>query len=197
MSLRTLILKIHMFGGVLCAPYLVIFGISSLNYNHKLEFTNEWTEAITVEQNFTAANGEDDKTLASAVRDSLGLWGWVPWWEYKRDEKNNLRFIVTRPSKAYTVHTDFDRQEAKIEVRAKGYWSVIRDLHALMATPGSALVSAWGIYTDLCAAFVIFSIISGVYLWTARKSERKLGLILVSAGSGTSLLLMVYMYFWG
>ncbi len=32
--MRTLLLQIHLYAGLLCSSYLVIFGISSLNYNH-------------------------------------------------------------------------------------------------------------------------------------------------------------------
>ena len=186
-----------MFGGVLCAPYLLIFGISSLNYNHKPAFTDNWTDTVSYERPLTATNHEDDKVLAGTVRDSLGMWGWTPWWEYKRDEKNNFRFQVARTGKSYIIHADFEKKEARIEEKAAGYWPVIRDLHALMGTPGSTLMSAWGVYTDICAAFVLFSIISGVYLWTAKRSERKLGYVLLGAGSGSSLLLMVYLWMWG
>ena len=32
--MRDLILKLHMHGGLLCPSYLIIFGLSALNYNH-------------------------------------------------------------------------------------------------------------------------------------------------------------------
>ncbi len=36
--MRQWILRIHLYGGLLCAPYLIIFGFSSLHFNHHFAF---------------------------------------------------------------------------------------------------------------------------------------------------------------
>ena len=65
--MRTLLLQIHLYAGLLCSSYLVIFGISSLNYNH------HFGEAISVdeshwERQLSLRAFEQDRDRAFAIR---------------------------------------------------------------------------------------------------------------------------------
>lgn len=42
---------------------------------------------------------------------------------------------------------------------------------------------AWRILADATAYLLLFLTLSSVYLWTALKAERRLGLVLISAGA--------------
>ena len=69
-------------------------------------------------------------------------------------------------------------------------------MHGLHATyPQSILASTWAWYTDLSTFVVIGAGISGVYLWTARRRERRLGLILLGVAAAISLTLMLLITF--
>lgn len=46
--MRNLILQIHLYGGLICASYLILFGVSSLNYNHHPAFTEPGTEKVVL-----------------------------------------------------------------------------------------------------------------------------------------------------
>ncbi len=193
--MRDLILKLHMYGGLLCSSYLIIFGLSALNYNHHFGKPGHekivWTRTVQVE------DMDDDNVLAAAVRDSLGLIGWPLSWKTRRDERGDLRFELSRPGKKYTIHA-FPRQNRVevVEVRT-GFWPVINHLHGLMRLPGSPFMSLWGIYTEVCVWVVLFSAASGVYLWTIRRSERLIGGLLLGSSSLLSLLFMLYVWIRG
>jgi hypothetical protein len=47
MSIRKWVLKIHLYGGLLCFWYLIIFAVSSLQFQHKFEFMNAGNGAKT------------------------------------------------------------------------------------------------------------------------------------------------------
>ena len=42
--MRKWMLNIHLYGGLLCAPYLIIFGFSSLQFNHHFNFVSHAEE---------------------------------------------------------------------------------------------------------------------------------------------------------
>src|SRR5688572_6085508 len=86
--LRKTILNVHIYGGLLCFSYLIIFGISSLNFNHPFAFTRAKQAQMTWEQPvhvpalptsspaMTAEQRVATKAAANhAVREALGLFG--------------------------------------------------------------------------------------------------------------------------
>ena len=195
--MRNLILQIHLYGGLLCASYLVIFGLSSLNYNHHPAFTEPGTEKVTYERTVSVQDIPDNRALSSAIRDSLGLMGYPLPWETRRDTSGVLHFSLVRPGKKYIIHFFPPEHRVRVEETRRGYWEVIRQLHGLMSLPGAPFMSLWGIYKELCVWVVLFSSASGVYLWTARRSERRIGWGLLGAAAGGALLLMLYVRLWG
>ncbi|MDA0336587.1 MAG: hypothetical protein O2782_15605 [bacterium] len=75
--MRTLLLQIHLYAGLLCSSYFVIFGLSSLNYNHHFGHAIDGNPTQWQEQLRMPAIAKD-RHRALAVRDSLGLAGWAP-----------------------------------------------------------------------------------------------------------------------
>jgi hypothetical protein len=192
--MRNFILKIHLYGGLLCSPYLLLFGLSSLHYNH--HFTQPGDDRVTWTHPIRLDTSIEKRKMGQAVRDSLGLMGWGPWWEVRQND-TETRVQITRPGKKYNVRIPNQGGVAEVEEIRLGYWRVINSLHALMRVPNSTFMSFWGIYTEICTWVVLFSAASGVYLWTARKSERRIGWSLLGAGSGSALFLIFYVLIWG
>ncbi|MBT3606021.1 MAG: hypothetical protein HOE48_09940 [Candidatus Latescibacteria bacterium] len=190
--MRNFILKIHLYGGLLCSPYLIIFGLSSLQFNHHFVQPNDdevtWTHPLRLDPTIEKRN------VGNAVRDSLGLIGWGPWWNVEQDE-TETRVEVVRPGKKYQIHIKDGL--AEIEETRLGYLTIVNSLHALTRVPNAPFMSVWGIYTEICTWVVLFSAGSGVYLWTARKSERHVGWLLICGGAGSTLLLILYVLVWG
>jgi hypothetical protein len=122
--------------------------------------------------------------------------GWGAWWEVRQSDEET-RVQVVRPGKRYQVRIPMGEGIAHVEETRLGYWSVINSLHATMSLPNAPFMSFWGIYTEICVWVVLFSAGSGIYLWTARRSERRIGWAVLVAGSGSSFLLIIYITVWG
>lgn len=194
-SVRTVLLQVHLYAGLLCSSYFVLFGISSLNYNHQFGTAVE-VDHITWDRQLSLPEFDEDRARAFAVRDSLGLPGWAPWWKYKTDEDGAFHFEITRPGKLYKMHLAADGH-LRAEEHRTGFWPVVNRLHAMMQLPNAPLISWWGAYTEFCFWVVIGSAASGVYLWTRRRGERRIGVWLLCGVSGASLLFMFYIYWIG
>lgn len=56
--MRSLLLKIHIYAGLICSSYLLIFGISSLNYNYN--FGKPGNEKVTWKRSPNLVNMENN-----------------------------------------------------------------------------------------------------------------------------------------
>jgi len=194
---RKWILNCHLYGGLLCAPYLIIFGFSSLHFNHHFSFVESKGETIEWETPLVVEASGDADTMARSVRDALGLVGWTIPWRTKRDAGGDWEIAIERPGKSYLIHTRLMEHRARVEERHKGTWQVINSLHALRGLPNSRFVWLWGIYTEVCTWFVFFAAISGIYLWANSKRERRSGLVTVVVASVLALGMMCFVWLRG
>ena len=192
--MRKWVLRIHLYLGLLCCGYLLVFGLSSLNFNHPYAFTKPSDQKVSWERAVALPPAsEDDNAESEAVRDALGLIGWPLPWETRRDApRGDLHFGLSRPGKHYTIHVLRQSGRVRVEERREGYWTVVRALHGNHGVPRSALMSLWGAYTEVCTAFVLFAAASGIYLFAARKRERRVGFAVLGAALALSLLFMAW-----
>ena len=190
--MRNWILKVHLYGGLLCAPYLVVFGLSSLNFNHHFAFMKAKEEKATWEAPLRVALPAENPKAVEAVRGALGLAGWPIPPKTRRDAEGNLRFDLERPGKGYTIRVFPGEGRVKVEERGKGFWATFNSLHALGPVPGSALARAWGWYTEACVGVTLFAVVSGVWLWASSRRERRVGQVLLFGALAASIGLMLW-----
>ena len=207
--LRKTILNVHIYGGLLCFSYLIIFGISSLNFNHPFAFTRakqeptEWEQRVHLpDLPFTSAAMTAEQRVATkaaanhTVREALGLFGHQrPWGESWWDphDPDHYHASLVRPGVEYEVDVYVSRGLARVAETRTNVWMIMRGLHGFHGEmPGSTLVSTWAWYTEFCTFAVLFAGASGAYLWTRRKNERRIGYVLLGAATACSLALMIY-----
>jgi hypothetical protein len=197
--MRKWVLRLHLYLGLVCCPYLIVFGVSSLNFNHPFEFTEPAEARVTWERQVALPPASTSNDAESeAVRDALGLVGWtIPWETHRDEDSGGLHFGLARPGKHYTIHVPRPSGAVRVEERREGYWTVIRSLHGNKGVPSATVMTVWGGYTELCTFFVLFAAATGVYLFAARKSERWVGFSVLGVATLLSLLFMVYVRVWG
>ena len=189
--MRKLILNVHLYGGLLCAPYLVIFGFSSLHFNHHFSFVEPAPNQVEWDAPLTVPSMPDNQAMADSVRDALGLMGWTIPWNMKRDPSGDLQFDLERPGKSYTLHTALKEGKVHVSEHHKGIWQVVNSLHGSGQLPNSRFVPLWGLYTEVCTWFVFFAAASGLYLWINTRRERKIGVLTLVVALGGSVFLVL------
>src|SRR5438876_3358188 len=97
--MRKWLLNLHLYGGLLCAPYLLIFGFSSLHFNHHFSFVEPKPNSVTWHAPLAIEPLSDNDKMAMSIRDSMGLMGWTIPWKMKRDAAGVLEFDLERPGK--------------------------------------------------------------------------------------------------
>lgn len=190
--MRKWILWLHIHGMLLCTSYLLLFGVSSLLYNHPFEWTRPKPEIVRWQRPAKVEPEADKIQAAEGVTRELGLFGWVLPWQTKRDADGTLRYGLSRPGKEYTIEVPGAGGPVRVEERRTGIWQVLRQLHGLMGVRGSTFMVAWAQYTRLCTIVVIFAAISGVYLFATRKSERAIAWVTLGAAAVVTVFMMAY-----
>ncbi len=159
------LLDLHLYLGLLCAPYLVVYGVSAISFNHDwvtTPWTSEWEASATGNSSATDAEQADE------VQRALGLWGFIPAKSVARDEASRLSFVVNRPGRSYRVSWSAQQSSARIEETHRGVVDVLRGLHGLRRMNGAPLSVAWGLYSELSVWVMIFAVATGIYLYSSR-----------------------------
>ena len=199
MNLRKWILKIHLYGGLLCFWYLIIFAVSSLQYQHHFKFMDPGNGTETLREAEVKIQPEkDNKILAGNLRSSLEIPGWVIPWQTSRDTAGILHTVIQNPKAIYTMDYDPSTSKVKIKSVSNGFWRIIVALHGNTGEmPNAPLLVFWKIFTWICLCVVLFAIISGLWLWAAKPGNRKAGIITVSSMVILTVLLMSIVYIYG
>lgn len=199
MELRKWILKIHLYGGLLCFWYLIIFAVSSLHFHHEFEFMNGKPVAEGPQPvQLLFEDSKSDSLLASRIQNGLNIAGWYLPWETFRDSSGVFHTQIQNPKMDYTIQYDPVSSIARIEKKDKGFWSVFNALHGFAGgMPRAPLLIFWRIFTYLCLIVVTFSILSGIWLWANGNVDKLIGWITVLGIMGLSISLMIFVYLRG
>ena len=188
----------HTYAGFLFFPLLIIFGLSAIHINHKMSIMKprqQWTES---QAQINIVNLTDNQALAEAIRDSLGLMGYCPYWTHNRNEER-FRFNIMHNGAEYRIDAALKTGIVKINRRGNGFGSVLNTLHFFNhdLPRGSWIINSWQYYKNLCVFYIILAIISGIYFFIRSKTGLVPGIIVMSSALIFSTLLMVYIWLIG
>ena len=180
---RKRILDLHLYLGLLCAPYLILYGVSGLAFNHG--WPGDPTPGGSWEARFEApapgVPADAPLDLARAIQADQGLIGWVEEASLVAPDAGGLHFTVHRPGAEYHVVLAPDGALEVSRVRT-GIWRVLQGMHGLRRLEGSLLAPLWWVYTEASVWVLVFACLSGIYLW-ARTSHMILGISTISLGA--------------
>lgn len=187
--MKKLLLDIHIYLSLACAGYMVIYGVSGICFNHGIRPGNRpWG---SWQSNVSLPAFDKDQSRAEAVRDSLDLTGWVPFWRHRHPTDGQHVFFLNRPSREYRIELDLTSGDVQVRETSQGVIGAIIGLHGLRNLPNSAWSQTWSLYTELSMWALLFSVGSGLWFWWLRPAYRRLGWWLLAIGSGGCLMLMI------
>lgn len=191
--MRRWLLNVHLYSGLLCSSYLVVYGLSALDFNHDFGGPREGRATATWQQTVTLGPAADDEALAAFVNGELGIFGWPLPWTVSRERSGDLRYRTTRPGRSYEIRVTGSGQ-VTVEERREGLWHALRGLHGQHEPiPGApALLALWPPFTELTNWVLLFSMGSGVYLWVSRRAASATGWTILAAAATGSLGLMTW-----
>lgn len=183
----------HLVLGLFSSPFLLVFAVSTLLFNHTWK---PWTSRTEVERPPTSVEipeGVEGIGQAQAIMRQIGVSGEIR--NIFRPE-NRLLILVMKPAQNTTITVDLETKMAEIEQNTTDFWDVLLYLHKSPGPHNANIRGNWvftRIWTwliDAVVCAILFISVSGVYLWAVIKAERKIGLILLGAG-GLTFVVMV------
>jgi len=190
--------KFHVYGGLFIAGYLIILGISSIQYQHHFKLpTNDSKKHW--EQTIKLSKTNDDSDFKKAVRDSLGLFGYFPWWQDYKDDKGIRHFMISRPGKNYWIEVPVKEDLFKVKESSTGFLSMVMALHSLTGggLEGPAFIFVWKIISQIMNVVFLFVLITSLYLWYIRSFSNYKGWILAGSFAAFSIIILIFIWMVG
>jgi hypothetical protein len=187
---KLLLIKLHLYSGIFTSFYLLAFGFSALVLNHGIDVENKeishsWKTKVKIESTFS------DLELAESIQNEIGIMGWLPRWEFKRDS-THFNFSVVHPGRKYNLRCTLTNGLVEIQEISKGLLAVFHGLHFLNGNIPNApmLIRSWAIYQWLALFVMAISLILGIWLWIKYNYRSWQGIAFGGLFLGTILILL-------
>ena len=186
---------LHLYLGLFISPFVLVFAISVFFLVHSWipQLASESVQtrivsALTLPEDLQKLSG---RPLINALKPTLkkmnvsGELGFVR----RLDKEATLIIPVTIPGRLTTVSLNIASREATIVTRETGWADALMTLHKSPGQHGPDIrmnwlaMKAWRWFADATVYLTLFITVSGLYLWYMLRVERKIGLILLFAGT--------------
>jgi hypothetical protein len=186
---------LHLYLGLFISPFILIFAFSVFFLNHgKLSIGSppppETFRGLHVPDGFDRLQGREAVNRAATILAQLPISGEIGFLRYVRADRH-LMFPVSRPGLEATVDVNLDERTASVTQRRTGIWEALAFLHKMpgphnVAIRGNWLwIRVWRWFADATIYLTLFISVSGIYLWYALRAERRVGLLMLTAGAAT------------
>lgn len=179
---------LHLYIGLFISPFVLIFGISVLIFNHP-GFINR-VNAVKVLPDSRikfdkTPHDTSDLTTAKAIIKKLNIHGEI---DFISKTDSTISFPVMKPGLRTNikVNTNTDSvvisQKQEGPLRATTYLHAMPGPHNVMLRGNSTFMKAWRILSDAVVYLLLFLTVSGVFLWYFLKVERVPGIYALTIG---------------
>ena len=186
---------LHLYFGLFISPFVLVFSVSVFFFVHAWTPTNapEATRIVSSLELPSDLGTLSGRPLVDALKPILGrlnVRGEIGFVQ-KNAQAETLLIPVSIPGRAISVHLHLGRREATIVTRETGLADALMTLHKSPGGHGPDIrmnwfaMKAWRWFADATVYLTFFITISGLYLWAMLRAERRVGLILLFAGTVT------------
>ena len=189
--------KLHVYFGLFIGPFVVLFAVSAIMFNHTWGTQSEG-EVQERQISIQIPENMEGLEIARHIMRQVNVSGEIEFFRHNPQQKQ-FTIPVIKPGERITIDVDLVSKTAEIEQRRTGFWNALLYLHK---SPGPHLAGFrgnwfftkfWMWLADATVYLFLALSISGIYMWILLKSERKTGLILLGAGCLTFFLIVLIM----
>jgi PepSY-associated transmembrane protein len=169
MTARSIVLKIHIYAGLLTFSQLMIYGLAGLSAAVQPGLERPKVPRAIRQLPFTPPVSATDKQVAAAVYTALGLplARPIPDWFLQRTPDNDLLLDFYNINGIWRVAVLEREQRLRIEQIHNSAWLFLSDVHAATIGDSEApgIVRLWAVYNELAMWCLLAFCASGLYLW--------------------------------
>ncbi len=184
----SLVRNVHLYIGLFISPFVIIFAVSILVFNHPLFFSKIYPVKELPAQNLRLDSfpvRSSDLLTARAILTQLDMTGEI---DYITKKDSSLSFPVRTPGMVSRVVVNKGTGMVSVKRSEQGIFRGTTYLHAMpgphnVAIRGnSGFINTWRYLTDTLVYSILFLTISGIFMWYFLQSERKMGLFALATG---------------
>lgn len=188
---------LHLYAGLFASPFILVFSISVFFLNHAKIQPDAWSDvrtvaAVRIPDGLRDAQGRRAVDAAQAIAAAVGLDGEVGFTRFDR-QTNHFVFPISTPGREASVDVDVVERTAVVSLRGRSLWEVLAYLHKMPGPHNAAIrgnwwpTVVWRWWADATVYLILFITVTGLCIWWTLRGERRLGLVIVSAGLLTLL----------
>jgi hypothetical protein len=175
MSARNLVVKLHIYAGLLTFVQLAIYGVAGLVASTQRGLVRPAVVQETRFVPFTAEASATDKQVADAVFRvlQLPLTRPMPDWFLRRTAENDLLLDFYNINGIWRVVVLERENRLRIDRIRNSAWLFLADVHAATTGDSAAprLVRLWALYNEMAMWCLLAFCCSGVYLWLSAQAR--------------------------
>lgn len=194
LRLYAIVRDLHLYIGLFLTPFVVVFAISVIFLVHAwlpgtgTPPSNRTATHVSLPADLERLKGREQLTALHTVLAALDVHGEIG---FVRLLPKQRKFVIPVgvPGRETVVELDLAGATAAISSRQTGVWDAMVYLHKMpgphnVNLRGNAFfMQVWRWLADATVYLTLFVSVSGIYLWAVLKSERRVGLILLTAGA--------------
>ena len=177
----------HLYAGLAASPFVILYAASTVALNHPQMLGRGGATATQAAQVRVPAS-DDGLVFARDVLRQLGVAGEVKF--VRRDLKaGEVEIPVQQAGARSTVTVDLatgrtlvEREQPRL-VESLVFFHKMPGPHVVAMRGNSTAVALWRWMADASVMAILFLAASGLYLWTALRAERTVGLVSLAGGA--------------
>jgi hypothetical protein len=173
--MRNLVLKLHIYAGLLTFSQLMLYGVAGLVATAQTAAERPKISRAVRYLPFKAAPGATDQQVADDVYTTLHLplTRPMPGWFLRRTPKNDLLLDFYNINGIWRVIVLEREGRLRIEEIRNSLGLFLGDMHASTTGDGEAprLVRVWAFYNEFAMWCLLAFCVSGVYLWLTAQAR--------------------------
>jgi hypothetical protein len=172
----------HLFLGLFCCLFLLMYGASSVQMSHNAWFNNQ----LRVTEREIAVHGGNPREVAAELM-AQGLRGEL---SAVFTTPAGASFRMVRPGTVYEVR--WADGTAKIRTNETNFMGMLNRIHHIGGLwHESDLMNVWAFFVGVVSLALLILGGTGIYLWFKLHHERVIGTVLLALGLGYGLTLIV------
>lgn len=199
-SLRAWMRDLHLYVGLAASPLVLVYAVSTVALNHPTWLAAPDSEPAVRTAAVVLQNPEqaDSLVLGREVLRQTGVVGEIMFVRRKTEERR-LEIPVQLAGQKTTIRVDLATGRAVIErqrpslIASLIYFHKMPGPHVVAMRGNSLPIALWRWIADGAVCAILFLAASGVYLWTALRAERRIGVLSLAGGAVVFTLLVLGM----
>ncbi len=192
--LYLVIRDLHLYSGLFLSPFVALFAISVFVLVHpapsKPPESSRVVNHLALPADLESLSGRPRVDAVRPVLQQAGVEGEIGFISHDPGA-HTLEIPVMVPGRETILELDLRRRTATVTERKTGLLDAFVQLHK---APGPhlaeirmnwAAMRIWRWFADGTVYLLLFLTVSGIYLWLALRSERRIGFVLLLAGAIT------------